>query len=222
MKVQSLLTAATAALVISAAHANPRIPDREIHAQLVHEEVDIRIAGDQAKVTGIYKFKNDARDFVNLMIYLPVYAKEGTPVEEMKPVFALPAGALQEARFIKAEWEKLDGNIKAFGELPQIEGQRVYWFMVPYLSQKPNQTEFTLNITYSQKLTGEKFIYTPLIPNQKKDHDYGSISISADRALSLKDSDKHDFVKKGSKLVIHPADKRAIIVSVAKPAQKLP
>ena len=115
-----------------------------------------------------------------------------------------------------------------FGELPQIEGQRVYWFYVSDLPQfpattageKPHQT--TLKIRYTQKLSNDKFIYTPLIPNQKKDQDYGSITASADRKLTLLDSSKHSFVEEEGKFIIEPSDKRAIIVQVVKAGDKLP
>ena len=222
MKTQAMFTAVAAALSISAAQANPRIVSVEVHAQLLHEEVDVRIEKEVATVSGTYKFKNDSRGYVNLQIYLPVYAKEGTPEEQMRPVFKIDGEQELKARFIKAEWEKSDRNIKSFGELPQLEGQRVYWFLVPYIAQQPGQKDFTLGITYKQQLSGDKFIYTPLIPKQMKDHDYGSITLSADRPLKLVDSGKHDFVEKDGKLVVEPSDKRGIVVEAAKVKAKLP
>ena len=222
MKTQAMFAAVAAAFTISSTQANPRIPDVEIHAQLVHEEVEVNIEHNTAKVSGIYKFKNDARDFVNLQIYLPVYAKKGTPEEQMRPEFKMNGKQVLQARFIKAEWEKMDSNIKSFGELPQLEGQRVYWYLVPYLAQQPGQKDFTLQINYKQELSNDKFIYTPLIPRQKEGHDYGSITLSADRPLKLIDSDKHDFVEKDSKLVVEPNDKRGIVIEAAKVKAKLP
>ena len=69
-----------------------------------------------------------------------------------------------------------------FGELPQIEGQRVYWFYVSDLPQfpattaadKPRQT--TLKIRYTQKLSNGKFIYTPLIPKANQVNRQGGVS----------------------------------------------
>ena len=112
--------------------------------------------------------------------------------------------------------------VASFGKLPQLEGQEVYWFLVPHVPQQPEKTEMTLEIRYNQELSNGKFIYTPLIPGMKKDHDYGSISLSGDRPLTLLDPDKHDFVMDGEKIVVHPSDKRGIVVEVGEVQDKLP
>ena len=124
---------------------------------------------------------------------------------------------------------KLDRNITDFGKLPQIEGQRVYWFMVPHVPQQPDLTydeqsgkTFSLKIRYTQKLSHDQFIYTPLIPKQDKNKDYGSITITADKPLMLIDEDKHEFEKGHRKYVVEPSDKRGIVVQVAKVTPQIP
>ena len=184
------------------------------------------ISGDEAEVTGTFTFDQHEEGFAISVLYLPVYAKEGTPVKDMLPDFTIDGKKLK-AHFIEKKWES-NHHIKRFGEMPQIEGQRVYWFYISDMPQtyitsaddKPRQT--TLKIRYTQKLSGDKFIYTPLIPNQKKGKDYGSITVSADRKLTLLHSEKHDFVEEGGKFIIEPSDKRGIVVKVAKPVPKLP
>lgn len=217
----SILSAlATAFLLTSSANANLALPHIEIHSQLAQEQVDIKITGDQGEVTGTFKYIKTVEDYYDLTLYLPVYAKEGTPVKDFTPDIHFGDQKL-EVVFVKKEWEQ-ERDIRDFGSLPQVEGQRVYWFMIPHVPQQPEQKEFTLKIRYTQKLAGGKFIYTPLIPKQLEGKDYGSITISADRPLTLIDADKHSFEKDGDKFVVDPSDKRGIIVEVAKVAPKFP
>ena len=210
----------SAAMAVATVAANPAIPQVEIHTYLVHEEVDITIAGDRAEVSGTYEFKNDSISYFDISIYLPVYAAKGTPQKEMKPTIRM-GGKDLDVRFVEKRWE---GSLPVadFGKLPQLEGQEVYWFLVPHVPQQPEKTEMTLEINYTQKLSKGKFIYTPLIPGMKKDHDYGSIKLSGERGLTLIDPDKHDYVAQDGKLVVEPAHKRAIVVELVMDGEKLP
>jgi len=223
----SILSAlATAFLLTSSANANVAPDPVEMHFHLAHEEVLCAIEGDQAVVTGTFTFDRHPEGFNVPVLYLPVYAVEGTPVKEMMPTFTMNDQKL-DVHFVEKRWEN-NYNIKKFGDLPQLEGQRVYWFYVPNLPQFPvtsaddTPRQTTLKIRYTQKLAGGKFIYTPLIPKQQEGKDYGSITVSADRPLTLIDADKHSFEKDGDKFVVDPSDKRGIIVEVAKVAPKLP
>lgn len=225
----SILSAlATAFLLTTSAGANLALPHVEVHSRLAHEEVEVKITGDTAEVTGTFSYTLPPGWYSDLKLYLPVYAAEGTPVEDFTPDITLEEQKL-DVRFIKKEWEKGSDDIKAFGELPQLEGQRVHWFMVPHVPQQPALTEkekgikkFILKIRYTQKLSHDKFIYTPLIPNEVKQLDYGTITVSADKPLMLIDEDQHVFEKVKRKYVIKPSDKRAIIVQVAKVTPQIP
>lgn len=210
-----------------AAQANLALPHVEVHSQLAHEQVEIKIAGDRGEVTGTFSYTTPEGWYSDLKLYLPVYAAEGTPVDAFRPETHLGDQKL-DVVFVKKEWET-DRNITDFGVLPQIEGQRVHWFMVPHVPQQPSLTEgeaenkkVMLKICYTQKLSNGKFIYTPLIPKQQKDKDYGDITVSADRPLTLLDADTHRFVSNDDKLVVEPSDKRAIVVEVAKGKANLP
>ncbi len=246
----SVLTTLAVALVCSSAKANLAIPHLEVHSQLVSEAVEVEITGDKAEVTGTFTYTKPKEAYFDLKLYLPVYAQEGTPVKQIQPEIFMGEKKLEVYPVIDMKIDiahptvtprpttkdndsgldisqfygglTVDSNIADFGELPQLEGQRVYWFMVPHVPQYPVLTgndvtkDFSLKIRYTQKLSNNKFIYTPLIPKQKKEVDYGSISVSADRKLSLLDSNKHSFVEKEGKLIIDPSDKRAIVVELAK------
>ena len=198
----------------------------EMHIHLAQEDVHCVIKGDEAIVTGTFTFDRHPDGFNIPVLYLPVYAAEGTPTKEMLPEFTVDGKKLK-VHFVEKNWEN-NYKIKSFGKLQQLEGQRVYWFYVSGLPHQPATTaeesprQITLKIRYAQKLSNHKFIYTPLIPNQKKGKDYGSITVSADRKLTLLDSDKHSFVEKGGQYVIDPSDKRSIVVSVDKPTTKIP
>ena len=229
MKIRTFLKSSLSIAALSLvppALANVAPEPIEMHVHLAHEDVHCDIKGDEAVVTGTFIFDRHPEGFNIPVLYLPVYAVEGTPVKQMMPTFTVDGRKLK-VHFVEKSWEN-NHNIKAFGQLPQIEGQRVYWFYVSDLpsypvttaDEKPRQT--TLKIRYTQKLSNNKFIYTPLIPNQKKDKDYGSITVSADRPLRLLDAEKHSYEVAKKKLIIDPSDKRGIIVEVAKPVPKIP
>ena len=219
----SLISAASLALFAgSTALANLALPQVEMHSQLTHEEVNVEIKGDEAVVTGTFKFsKESLKEYYDLTFYLPVYAVEGTAVEKMQPTITMDGKAL-EVVFVKKEWENAR-KIREFGEMPQLEGQRVYWFLIPHVAQQPEQKELTIKISYKQSLSNNKFIYTPLIPHQKESKDYGGITITADRPYKLVDVEKHSVASpKEGVLVVEPSDKRAIIVECEKVVPKLP
>ena len=223
---KSSISIAALSLVTPAALANLAIPQVEIHTYLVHEDVHCEIKGDEAIVTGTFTYESKHLDYLDLNLYLPVYAKQGTPVEQMKPEIKMHGKAL-EVKFIKKQWES-HSDITSFGKLPQLEGQRVYWFLAPHIPQLPvtnaedKPQKLLAQIRYTQKLSNGKFIYTPLIPKQKKGVDYGSITVSADRPLKLQNSESHDFIEKDGKFVIEPSDKRGIVVEVATAKPSIP
>ena len=105
----------------------------------------------------------------------------------------------------------LDPNAGRFGSMPQIEGQKVYWFSVSF---SPKLKKETVEIHYRQNLAAGKFIYTPLIPKQVEGNLYGSISLAADQPMNLLNPDQHRFKKTDGKIVVEPAHKRAIIVQL--------
>lgn len=86
----------------------------------------------------------------------------------------------------------------------------------------PGEKSVTLSIRYTQKLAADKFIYTPLIPKMEKGKDYGSITIAGDRPLRLVDSKSHEFSEKDGKLVVKPADRKAIVIDAGQPVASTP
>lgn len=205
------------------------------HIEMYLEKVLIIIVGDQAKVSGTYNFKQDGPKYTNHYIYhpvlLPVCGAKGAPVKEMTPKYRQDYDETLEDD--EQWWEEMDvvqpeqfaKTITGPGEMPRLDGQIVHWFVTPGHAMKhaPGHV-ITLEMNYTQKLSKGKFIYTPLLPGMKEGHDYGEITIVADRPLKLLDADKHEFAEKGDRLVVKPSHKRAVVIEVSKKgkAAKLP
>ena len=261
---KSTLSVPMLSLMTASAFANLSPDPVEMHVHLAHEDVHCVIKEDEAVITGTFTFDRQPQGFNVPVLYLPVYAEEGTPVKQMMPTITVD-GVKMDIHLVQKRWENNE-DIRKFGQLPQMEGQRVYWFYVNALVRQaapidwelerrharrqaapidwelelkgkrnaepgddepvevriaevePEPAQLTVKIRYHQKLSKGKFIYTPLIPNQKKDKDYGSITVSADRKLTLLDADKHSFVEEKGKFIIEPSHKHAIVVQAAKEA----
>lgn len=121
-----------------------------------------------------------------------------------------------------------------FKGMPQLEGQVVHWFVIEVpslhtlhttaseLDDVIKPTTFELTMSYKQKLSNGKFIYTPLIPQQKQGHDYGFISLAAGRPLELLNADKHKSEHKDGKIIVKPSHMGGIVVQVALEGDKVP
>lgn len=212
--------------------ANLAIPHDEADSFLVREEVAVRLGEHHAEVTGSFTYHVDrvplrtraetSADYPLLTLYLPVYAAEDADLEEIKPRVTHREKELKLDEFWDQPNRKttiLNPNAGRFGTMPQLKGQKVFWFSVSFL---PLERKETVSIRYRQKLSGGKFIYTPLIPKMKEGEDYGTITVSADRPIRLLDEDGHEFEKDGGTFLIQPAHKRAIVVEVGEVQEKRP
>lgn len=217
---KALITATIISTTVFAT-ANPAIPEREVHIYLTHEEVDIMIEGNEAVVSGVYNFNIDEGAFFDPSVYLPVYASKDTPAKDIKPTIEIGGEKLKVESLEDAEFVGMMAK-HYFGELPRLEGQEVRWFMAGLREVTRSDKKFEMKITYKQKLSNHKFIYTPLIPAMNPNKDYGDIKISADRPIRLLDKDKHKFEEKDNTLTVDPHDKRAIVVEAAIVNRKVP
>lgn len=210
--------------------ANLALHPEEVDFHLEEEKVDITINKDLAEVTGTFTFhaeKADQHSYAchNFNLHLPVYAAEGTPTDEIMPSMTLAGKALKVTALRPDINPKKVSISQGFGVMPKLEGQRVYWFWTHVRERnfyKEGETipdRYTIKIHYKQKLAGGKLIYTPLISKQKEGKDYGSISLKADRPMTLIDAKQHDFEKQGESLVVEPSHKREIIVDLGQKPQ---
>ena len=226
MKPILLLSTLLALFAGSVATANPipYIPE-PTRVRMYVEKVQIIIVGDRAKVSGTYGFtfqgtRNTGR-YIHLPIFLPVYGAKGAPAKGMTPKY-MEEGYDEWDVMEPVEPEHDSKAIASFGDMPQLEGQVVHWFVANrHAVRLPSRTVMSLKMEYWQELSNGKFIYTPLLPNMKKDHDYGEITIVADRPLKLLNADKHDFVQKEDRLTVEPFHKRAVVVELGKRAKLL-
>jgi hypothetical protein len=184
-----------------------------LDAQLVTEKVEVRIAGDQATVSGTFEFRVKSPRNLNygipfLNIYLPVYAKRGASIPDITPTIVLGRKKLT-VDHVKENERALP---REFGGLPSIPGQEVHWFRVHTGVQKKSSLPFKLKMSYQQQLARGRFIYTPLIPGMEAGRDYGTITLTSDRPMVLENAAKHQFSGNSSRLVVKPAHKRAIVV----------
>ena len=220
---------------LATATANP-IPytPKPVPVRMHLEKVQIIIVGDRAKVSGTYTFlRNGAFGgdyFVLLPVFLPVYGAKDAPAEDMTPKYMEVSHEMPPEHWEVGDerWDEMwpvqpEDNAKAiasFGQMPQLDGQVVHWFKMrlPRMQLPVGRMSsmITVKMEYWQKLSNGKFIYTPLLPNMKKDHDYGEITIVADRPMKLLDAEKHDFVQKEDRLVVEPFHKRAVVVELGK------
>ena len=210
--------------------ANLALHPEEVDFHLEKEEVKITIKKDLAEVTGTFTFhaeKADEHSYANhnFDLYLPVYAAEGTPTDQIMPGMTLAGKELKVTALRPDINPKKVSLRQGFGIMPKVEGQRVYWFWTHVRERnfyKDGETipdRYTVKIHYKQKLSEGKFIYTPLISKQKEGKDYGSITLKADRPMTLVDSKEHQFKKEGESLVVEPAHKREIIVELGQKPQ---
>ena len=221
-----LLSALSAMCITQPLLANLALHPEEVDYHLEKEKVEVAIKKDLAEVTGTFTFhaeKAGQHSYANhnFDLYLPVYAAEGTPTDEIMPSMTM-AGKELKVTALRPDIKPKKVSIKqGFGLMPKVEGQRVYWFWTHVRernSYKKGETipdHYTVKIHYKQKLAGGKFIYTPLISKQKEGKDYGSITLSADRPMTLIDAKQHDFKKQGESLVVEPSHKREIVVQLA-------
>ena len=87
MKNFALSTALCGLFACSSASANLAPEPIEMHTHLAHEDVHCVIKGDEAVVTGTFIFDRHPEGFNIPVLYLPVYAVEGTPVKQVQPEF---------------------------------------------------------------------------------------------------------------------------------------
>lgn len=87
---KALLTSTVlVALASTLATANIAPYPTEINIYLTYEEIDVKIAGDQAEVTGVFDFTADDGAFVRPLMYLPVYAAEDANPKDFLPTVSI-------------------------------------------------------------------------------------------------------------------------------------
>lgn len=191
--------------------ANPIAVPIADQVVLDEEAVDISIDGGKATVSGVYDFAIEGAYAYkpDYEIHIPVYAAEGTKAEEITPKISLDGKDMEVTRSTETPVRNLPG----------IDGQSPVWFKatVKKAALQPKGAA-KVKITYGQALAGDRFIYTPIIPNQHRNKDYGSITLGSTGTLELEGAEAHKFKKVGGKLIVEPHHLRAIIVKVASAA----
>ena len=206
----SMLCGLFFAALTQPATSNLAAPMTEYEVALKQESVEVDIRGNMAKVTGTFTFvvTRSWYDEVEYDLYLPVYGAPGTDPDELKPSISKRGKELTVEIVDKAPFEKIS----------TLSGQEAFWFKTKVtgveLKEFQSSKRFTIEIGYKQALSQGAFIYTPLIPKQKKGVDYGEIRFRSERGLKLREPKTHQFIEKEGKLVVEPDHTRSIVVEL--------
>ena len=204
---------------IGSAEANLFGVREEKRLVLEKENVHIEIEGDRAHVRGTFQFdvKGNRTGLSGLDLFLPVYAEPGTDPATLNVVIGLFEETGEGSDLLDQEPPIRKLQVLHYKkeppvvELPTIKGQQVFWFVTKVRTAEMEKSGMQARIYYEQPLNDGTFIYTPIIPEQVKDRDYGSIHINSDQPLQvlgrnayLKDAD--------DTLIFTPSHKEAIII----------
>lgn len=217
----SLLLIVTAIMMSGSAEANLWGLSSTENIVLEKEYVKVEIKGERAAVMGTFVFKTQRNRgrAKGYSLCLPVYAAPDTDPASIKVVIGVPMDA-GEGRDLhgpdhKPPLRKLpltNYRKKPFGELPTVNGQRPFWFEAKVAKHDLQGPCMVVKVYYEQQLADGVFIYTPIIPDQIPDHDYGTISVSADRPIEMVGKNGHRITKVKDALIFQPSHKQAIIV----------
>ncbi len=191
---------------------------------LEKEQVAVEIKGAKATVIGTFMFTmRKTRDrSKGYHLFLPVYASPDTDPASIKVTIGVPmdAGDGQDLlepdhtppvrTLLLTHWRK-----PPFEEMPTVKGQRPFWFKAYVAKSDLKGSKMLVKIFYEQTLSDGVFIYTPIIPDQLANHDYGTISVSADRPIEVMEKKRLQMSKENNDLAFKPVHKQAIIVRAA-------